>query len=125
MSALCDGDSVRFTIRNSGATAMQQALDFIIVDDHVITRSGVFQLPPNNTHEETVPADGSTWRLIAEQEPGYPFGPQKPAAGVEACTNNPVGGFSMGMLNLFPYYSGYPFHDIDCHAVIGAYDPYA
>ena len=123
VSALCDGDSVRFTIRNSGSTAMQQALDFIIVDDHVITRSGVFQLPPNNTHEETVPADGSTWRLIAEQEPGYPFGPQKPAAGVEACTNNPAGGFSMGMLNLFPNYSGNPYHDIDCHPVIGAYDP--
>lgn len=123
VSSLCDGDSVRFFIRNTGTAPMPQALDFIIVDDHVITRSGLFQLPAGGAQEETAATDGSTWRLIAEQEPGFPFGPQKPALGVEACTNNPVGGFSTGMLNLFPNFTGDPFNDIDCHPVTGAYDP--
>lgn len=123
VSSVCEGDSVRFFIRNTGTAPMPQALDFIIVDDHVITRSGMFQLPAGGIQAETVPADGSTWRLIARQEPGYPFGPQKPALGVEGCVNTPSGGFSTGMLNQFPNFTGNPFHDMDCHPVIGAYDP--
>jgi uncharacterized repeat protein (TIGR01451 family) len=123
VSAFCEGDSVRFRIRNTGTAAMSEALDFIIVDDHVITRTGIYQLPPNGTLDQTLPADGSTWRLIAEQEPGYPFGPQMPSVGMEGCTVNPPGGFSMGMLNQFPNYSGTPYEDVDCHTVIGAFDP--
>ncbi|MCB9316827.1 MAG: hypothetical protein H6569_11870 [Lewinellaceae bacterium] len=123
VSAECAGDSVIFLIHNTGTATMPNALDFIIVDDHVITRQGVFQLPPGGTHPETVPADGSTWRLIADQEPGFPFGSQRPSVGVEACLSNPQGNPSWGMLNMFANYTGNPFHDTDCRTVIGAWDP--
>ncbi|MBL7776642.1 MAG: hypothetical protein JNK89_11610, partial [Saprospiraceae bacterium] len=119
----CAGDSVIFQILNTGSGDMPEALDFIIVDDHVITRQGSFQLPAGGTHEETAPADGSTWRLIAEQEPGFPLGAQQPTVGVEACINTPGMNFTMGMLNMFANYTGNPFHDIDCRAVVGSWDP--
>ncbi|MEZ4942081.1 MAG: carboxypeptidase-like regulatory domain-containing protein [Saprospiraceae bacterium] len=123
VSAECAGDSVIFLIHNTGTATMPNALDFIIVDDHVITRQGMFQLPPGGIHPETVPADGSTWRLIADQEPGFPFGPQRPSVGMEACLSNPQGNPSWGMLNMFTNYTGNPFHDTDCRTVIGAWDP--
>ncbi len=123
VSAECAGDSVLFQIKNAGTAPMPQALDFIIVDDHVITRQGVFQLPAGGTKEETVPADGSTWRLLADQEPGFPLGPQMPSVGVEACVANPSGTFTTGMLNMFANYSGNPFHDTECRTVIGSWDP--
>lgn len=123
VSAHCAGDSVQFRIQNTGSAPMTQALDFIIVDDHVITRQGNFLLAPGGIREESVAADGSTWRIIAGQEPGFPFGPQMPSAGVEACTATLPPGFSTGMLNMFSNYSGNPFESTDCHTVVGSWDP--
>ncbi|MCC6463567.1 MAG: hypothetical protein IT260_24065, partial [Saprospiraceae bacterium] len=123
VTAHCEGDSVLFRLHNTGTMPMSEALDFIIVDDHVITRQGMFQLNPGAVLEERVRADGSTWRLIAEQEPGFPLSPDRPTAGVEACQPLPGGPVSLGMLNLFANYSGNPFHATDCHPVIGSWDP--
>ena len=122
VGAACVGDSVQFNIRNTGI-APSQSLDFIIVDDHVITRSGMFSLPPGAEMIQKTPADGSTWRLIAQQEPGYPFGSQMPSIAVEGCTTLPGSPFSTGMVNMFPNYTGNPFDDVDCKTVVGSYDP--
>ncbi len=122
VSALCDGDSLRFTIRNAGAAQNAQNLDFIVVDDHVITRMGSFNLTPDGTLEQTVPADGSTWRLIAEQEPGFPFGIQPASVAVEGCVSG-GGPFSIGMLNSFANFTGDPFDDMACYTVVSSFDP--
>jgi uncharacterized repeat protein (TIGR01451 family) len=122
VSAVCEGDSVRFTIKNTGLAANSQSLDFVIVDDHVITRLGNFNLPAGGVKTETVLADGSTWRLAAEQEPGFPFGSSMPSVAVEGCST--IGGnISLGMVNLFPNYSGDPFEDTHCQTVVGSFDP--
>lgn len=123
VSGECAGDSVLFRIWNAGNAPMSQPLDFIIVDDHVITREGGYLLGPGQIYEQRAPADGSTWRLVAEQESGFPFGPRKPSVGVEACTVNGSGPFSTGMLNLFPNYSGNPFTATGCRTVVGSWDP--
>jgi len=123
VSAQCTGDSVLFRIQNTGHAGMLQPLDFIIVDDHVITRQGGFLLPAGGIQEETTPATGSTWRLIAQQEPNFPFGQQPPSVGLEGCTANAGAPFSLGMLNMFHNYSGNPFHDTDCRTVVGSWDP--
>jgi uncharacterized repeat protein (TIGR01451 family) len=122
VSGVCEGDSVRFTIKNTGLGANSQSLDFVIVDDHVITRQGPFSLLAGDFITQVVIADGSTWRLSAQQEPGFPFGNNMPSVAVEGC--NVLGGNpSLGMVNLFHNYSGDPFEDTDCHAVVGSYDP--
>lgn len=117
----CEGDSVRFRIQNTGGAPTMEDLDFVIIDDHVITRMGQFNLPAGGVREETVPASGATWRIVADQEPGYPFGQQPASVAVEACTA--TGQFSTGMVNLFANYSGSPFEDIECREVTGSYDP--
>ena len=45
-----------------------QDLDLVIIDDHVITRMGQFNLPAGAIHEETVAAGGATWRIVADQD---------------------------------------------------------
>jgi uncharacterized repeat protein (TIGR01451 family) len=121
VSGVCEGDSVLFTIKNTGS-GPSQSLDFVIVDDHVITRQGPFSLLAGDFLTQMVVADGSTWRLAAQQEPGFPFGNNMPSVAVEGC--NVLGGNpSLGMVNLFPNNSGDPFEDTDCHAVVGSYDP--
>jgi len=120
--ATCEDDSVRFEIKNTGTGTSSNQLEYVIVDDHVITRQGLIpNLAPQESYIESWPADGSTWRIIADQEPGFPFGPRMPSLAVEGCTNN--GNFSMGMVNLFSTFSGDPFEDSECRPVVGSYDP--
>ncbi len=121
VSAACVGDSVKFNIKNTGNAPTSQDLDFVIIDDHVITRMGQFNLDPEEIKEETVPADGATWRLTADQEPGHPFDQFKPSIAVEGCTTSSA--FSTGMINLFANYTGSPFEDVECQEVVNSYDP--
>lgn len=121
VSGLCDGDSVRLRMTNKGYGPTSQPVDFVIIDDHVITREGSTHLSVGETKEETVPANGHTWRLTAEQEPGHPVSDQDPTVAVEGCTV--TGNFTTGMFNLFANYSGNGFEDIYCKEVIGSYDP--
>lgn len=121
VGGVCDGDSVRLRVTNNGFAPTSQPVDFVIIDDHVITRQGSAQLSPGQTKEETVPANGHTWRIVAGQEPGHPFGDQDPTVAVEGCTV--TGNFTTGMLNLFANYSGNGFEDILCLEVINSYDP--
>ena len=122
VAATCLGDSVLLTIGNTGNAATSQNLDFIVIDDHVITKSGQYNLAPGEIHYEKAPADGSTWRLVAQQEPGFPLGLRMPSVAVEGC--DAIGsGFTTGMLNMFSNYSGNPFHAMNCLVVVGSYDP--
>lgn len=121
LRATCEGDSVAFYIKNVGPGNMSGPLDFIVVDDHVITRQGNYQLDVNEVEVIKEPADGSTWRVIADQEPGHPFGPLPLSLGVEGCANTP--GATVGMLNLFSNNTGILQTDVACTTVTGSFDP--
>jgi uncharacterized repeat protein (TIGR01451 family) len=122
VSAACDGDSVRFLIQNTGTAPMNGALDFIIIDDHVMTREGNFNLQPGEMQEEVVHADGSTFRLEAEQEPNAP-GAVVPSVAVEGCLTDPDDPFTTGLVLQWPNENGSPFVDRDCHELVAAFDP--
>jgi uncharacterized repeat protein (TIGR01451 family) len=117
----CLGDSVHFQLHNIGTGASSPGLQSYVVDEHVI----MFQQPlpplaPDAIFNVTVPADGSTWRFIAEQEPNAP-GLEMPSIGVEGCgTGGPP---TWGFLLQFANHDGNPFSDRDCHEVVGAFDP--
>ncbi|MBK6996721.1 MAG: T9SS type A sorting domain-containing protein [Lewinellaceae bacterium] len=118
VNATCDGDSVRFVISNVGNGDMTQVLDFVVVEDVVMRSEGTFQLNVGGTLSFSQPANGSTWRLEAQEEPQHPWGgPQ--AVALEGCggLNNP------GLVNLFPLSDPDPFEALDCLENIGAYDP--
>lgn len=97
----CEGDSVVFELKNTGAD-MQDALEYIVIEDNIMGRVAPFQLPEGGVKTIKLPANGSTWRLVAPQEAGFPYGKFSTHA-VEACikpgSSEPV---STGYIGQFP-----------------------
>jgi len=118
VNAACDGDSVRFTISNVGDGAMSQLLDFVVVEDVVMRQEGSFQLGVGQILNFSQPANGSTWRLEAQEEPLHPWGGRQ-AVALEGC-----GGLNnAGLVNLFPLSDPDPFEATVCLENIGSFDP--
>lgn len=118
--AECVGDSVRFTLQNTGAGPTSAPLDYIVIDDMVIMLQG--QLPagfgPGAERREILPVNGHTLRLMAEQEPNHPIS-VPPSVAVEHCN----GSTDPGLLLVFPNESGSPFTDKDCRQIRNSLDP--
>lgn len=110
-SAVCEGDSIRFTLKNTGNAPTSQALEFIIIDDMVVMFTG--QLPtgfaPNASIHQTVFAQGHSLRIQAKQEPGHPLA-QAPSLGIDNCSGATT---SSSMLQ-FANEDGNPFTDHEC-----------
>lgn len=118
VSAICDGDSIRFAISNVGTGDMTQLLNFVVVEDVIMRQQGQFQLQQGQSIEFSQLADGNTWRLQAEEEPYHPWRCLQ-AVALEGC-----GGFNTpGAVNLFPLSDTNPFEALDCTQNIGSYDP--
>jgi len=113
----CAGDEVEFTIRNVGSAPMQNLLEYIVVEDVIILREGNFQLPTDGQLPVTVPANGSTYRMIAEQSPDHP-GSNLPTVVVEGCTTDPDGEYSTGNVTDFPENDGDPYIDINAQEIL-------
>ncbi len=114
-------DSVQFSVKNVGSGNITTAVEYVIVEDEVIFRTGsIFNLPPNGALDTLlkVPANGSTWRLETSQEPGHP-GNSQPSVAVEGCGAS--GNF--GYVTIFPEDDGDPFVSTDCQENIGSFDP--
>ncbi|MCB0566149.1 MAG: T9SS type A sorting domain-containing protein [Phaeodactylibacter sp.] len=117
----CQGDSVRFFIQNVGTAPTSVPLDYLVIEDQVILRQGLFNLAPNAIENITLPATGATLRLEAEQEPFHP-GNSMPTITIEGC-GNPTDDISLGFTTQYWEDDGDDFISIDCQENIGSYDP--
>ncbi|MCC6725475.1 MAG: DUF11 domain-containing protein [Saprospiraceae bacterium] len=116
----CNGDSVVFTITNVGTGGMPAPLGFIIIEDQIVLLTDEFQLAPGQSTTVTVPANGSTFRLEAQQAVGHPSGFASTGATIEGCG----GWMSLGFFTQWAFDDDPdPFTDVDCQANIGSYDP--
>jgi uncharacterized repeat protein (TIGR01451 family) len=116
-SVSCQDTSVHFALYNTGV-ASSQALDFIVIEDDVVLFQGNHTYPPNDTLEFDFPANGLTWRIESEQEPGHPFSTLA-LAFKEGC-----GGYnSLGYINQFPVDPFMPSWDQNCVENTGSFDP--
>ncbi|MBK8969590.1 MAG: T9SS type A sorting domain-containing protein [Lewinellaceae bacterium] len=114
----CVNDSIFLKIKNIGNAAMIQALDYVVVEDVLMRSSGSFNLGAGGVMTlDPIQANGATFRLEADQEPGYPYGGQ-PFVAVEGC-----GGFTQGMVTQFPTNLSNPFTAQDCRESTASYDP--
>lgn len=115
----CEGDSIRFRVRNIGLP-MLEALPYIVVEDNImfVPGGGNLQLGAGEELVLRFPATGSTWRIEVLQSPSAPdwLSEQRVAAVVEACGAN--GGFSMGYVNQFSLYDGGYFAETECRPVV-------
>lgn len=118
--ALCENDRVKLMVQNLGKGDMGGSLGYIITEDIVMLTAPndpVFQFRLNKGEEKTVfdtVANGKTYRIIAEQSPGYP-GISLPTAAVEGCkTDTSVVPISKGFYTMFPEDDADIFVESDC-----------
>jgi hypothetical protein len=118
--AFCENDSVKLLLENIGPGAMGGPLGYIITEDVVmLTPPGSpdykFELDAGQSQIvwATV-ANGSTYRIIAEQSPGYP-GAGYPTAAVEGCiSDTSTSEVSLGFYTMFPENDADVFIESDC-----------
>ena len=119
INAFCEYDSVKFQLINDGWGDMEEALDFIVIEDQIIGYQGQFTL---NSGEDTivyVTSTGATFRMEADQSTYHP-GDSQPSIAVEGCSDEPG---STGHIIEFPQNDGNPFVEIDCRENTSSYDP--
>jgi uncharacterized repeat protein (TIGR01451 family) len=117
----CQGDSVLFQIKNTG-TAPSSTLKSIVIEDQVLFLTEPFMLPQNGIINKKFPANGHTWRVVANQEPNHPTS-TNPTAFVEGCRANNTLPISTGFAVLFPNDDRAATIDMDCRQILGSYDP--
>jgi Secretion system C-terminal sorting domain len=115
VSAVCEGDEVKFTITNTGVQAMSTVTDYVIIEDMVMLSlpQSVGPLQPNETLEIPKAANGSTYRIFTTQTPGHP-GDSRPTIAIEGCGDAGGGSFSTGFVNQFPEDDYDHFLSVDC-----------
>lgn len=115
--ATCQDSVLQFTLENNGI-APSQTLDYIIIEDDVVLFTGQKNYNTGESFTLDYPANGSTWRIESEQEPGHPFS-NLALAFAEGC-----GGFgSAGFINQFSVNGIEPSWHRVCLENTGAYDP--
>lgn len=120
----CDGDTVRFQLINQTSHAMPAALDYIIIEDAVLMiREESYQLGPFGQEDIILPANGSIYHMIAQQEP-YAPGNGMNISAVEGCVgSNPTSNITTGLLNTYPLNDSEPYLSSYCPVVRNSYDP--
>lgn len=118
----CVDNEVVFRVTNIGESITTSKLDIIIAEDDVMRSREDIDLEPDESKEYTVLANGSTYRIIAEQEEGYPF-PSMPSVAIEGCGQNENGEISTGFVTMFSEDDGAANISIDCQENRGSYDP--
>jgi uncharacterized repeat protein (TIGR01451 family) len=113
----CQNDSIFLKIKNIG-TAPTQTLDYTVIEDVLMREMGSFSLAAGAKIDlNPIPGNGATFRLQAEQEPGYPYG-GAPAVWVEGCA-----GLTPGMVTLFQTNNNDPFDAVHCIENTSSFDP--
>jgi hypothetical protein len=122
VSGSCVGDSVQFIVRNVGTATSQNARSVVLEDEVLFMRNSINGLTPNATFSKKYKANGSTWRMVLEQEPNHPTS-QFPTAFVEGCGRNGNGGVSTGFGTTFGNDDATPSVSTLCRPIVGSYDP--
>ena len=120
----CDSDSIKFTLRNTGAGDMLESKGFIVIEDQIMLMDTPesFQLLAGQSIQRILPASGSTYRLIAEQSEGHP-GNSYPTVAVEGCTTTP-GIYTTGFVTELQEDENDPFAAVDAQENIENFTDY-
>ncbi|MDX1912233.1 MAG: T9SS type A sorting domain-containing protein, partial [Saprospiraceae bacterium] len=111
-------DSIFFKIRNIGNGPNLAPLNYIIAEDQIVLRQGIFQLPAGGEQIEGVLPmfDSTTVSIVAQQEPGAP-GDTLVSFSLTNCI-----GMNGGTPGGMGWGSG-PYSDNICLAIVNSFDP--
>lgn len=124
-SGTCVGDTIHFSIQNTGA-AMGNYQHYYVVEDNIMMRVDSFLLGSGQTQDIAIAVGaGHTYRIIAEQENGYPpiLGDATATTAIEACLLRPDDSFNTGYVTQFSNGNSAPFIAVDCQQTVASYDP--
>lgn len=126
VSANCEDDEVIFKIENVGTEDMPQALQYTVIEDHVIMLQGQTYGPLAIGESISIPkiANGSFYRIESNQVANHP-GMSMPSAFMEACGTGENGEISLGFVNQYTLNDADFFLDLSCTEVLAAFDPNA
>ena len=119
----CETDSITFTIENTGTGDMSTPLEYLVIEDNLITKQAMFQLLSFESMQLKFPANGSTYRLYAEQSLGHFPDNYHPTVAYEGCGLNSNGTYSTGFINLYAENDVLNTESVDCQELIGSFDP--
>lgn len=122
LKAKCEGEDVKFLIRNIGED-MSAPHHYIVIEDILMLQDGETNILLNGQEQElAIPGNGSTFRLEVDQADGYPWA-KISGISLEGCGENEVGDVSRGFVTQFAESDWRPDISIDCQENRGAYDP--
>ena len=117
VQSTCENDTVKFSITNQSNDDLPTGADYRLYEDDILSAIGTVQLQAHQTKNLTLGATGATYRLIANPNATNPTVSQ-PQAFTEGC-----GGYHLGFVLPFAPPDNEPFIDIDCHEIVGSFDP--
>ncbi len=112
VEAVCEGDSVAFTLKNEGIGNMNEAQEFVITEDHVLFLSGGITLGSGQDTALVFYPEGTTLRLEVDQVDNHP-GRSHPSVSYEGCATDSDGNISLGYVNQYPEDDADVFRSID------------
>ncbi|MCA0236895.1 MAG: hypothetical protein LCH81_10980 [Bacteroidetes bacterium] len=116
-NATCQDTLVRLELRNT-APEQSSLLNYIIIEDDVVLLQDQKQYDGGEILHLDYPANGHTWRIESQQEPGHPFS-NLALAFLEGC-----GGFqTLGFINRFSVDGWEPSIERECLENTGSFDP--
>lgn len=118
----CQSGVAQLSVRNTGSNPSPNTLEYIVIEDEIM-RIGPTPIPVLPGGKDTIlfsaQAEGKTYRIIAEQTPGYP-GISYPTAAVEGCKTDTTTSLSTGYFIMFPEDDADAFVSSDCQE---SYEP--
>lgn len=118
--ATCEGDSVAFTIQNIGVNAMAAPLQSIVVEEDVMFGINEVDLGPSEMVKFKHAARGGVYRIIVDQEEGYPLGNYSTDF-IEFCNGGDTETYQY--VSMFQNEDESPYVDIQCQEVKDITDP--
>lgn len=115
-------DTMEFTIRNNGTSAMTTFSGVWVVEDDILRLSDSIQLGQGLDTLLRFAGNGSTWACLVNQVPHHP-GQSIPRAIFEGCGTNGQGLISTGFATQFAEDDLNPWISIHCIEDGGSYDP--
>ncbi len=116
-AVICQDTTLQIKVKNTGS-ANSDILNYIIIEDDVVLLTGQKEYTIDEDLVLNFPANGHTWRVESEQEPGHPFS-SLALAFAEGCGGNA----SLGYINQFPVNGIRPNWHRVCVENTGSFDP--
>jgi len=120
IQSLCDTDTIRFIVSNTGSGDMSCYAPLRLYIDGVLDLIDSVQLLSGNSTIFSYQGDGRTWRLETNQHPLHP-GNSNPSNTIELCGDST--NWTSNLVNIMPLDDADPNVDIFCDIVRASYDP--